>query len=173
METAGGEFGGNIPIGTLLYYHMMWTSSLLATLFRHQFDIKKLIATAALLLHNLENERRGPLVRRAENGEQITKSVRQRGGGGGEVAFFRVNDNADRRIDFARFLIGYLDGLRQYISNMQWFIKMFIYFIDGLHGVVQRHFTVHSGGIEEMGHGVSAVRRKIVAVRYGQFVISH
>ena len=94
MEAARGEFGGNIPIGTLPCYHRVWTNSLFAAFFRHQFDVKELIATATLLFHHLKNEGMGPLVRRAENGEEITESVRQRGRGGGEVAFFRVNDHA-------------------------------------------------------------------------------
>ena len=56
---------------------------------------------------------------RAEDGEQIAKSVCQCGGGGGEVAFLRVDNNAGGRVDFTRFLIGDLDGLRKHVGHMQ------------------------------------------------------
>ena len=65
-----------------------------------------------------------PRVRRAEDGEQITESVRQRGRGGGKVTLFRVDNNAGGRVDFARFLIRDLDSLRKHVGHMQWFIKM-------------------------------------------------
>ena len=114
-----------------------------------------------------------PRVRCAEDGEQVAKSVRQCGGGGGEVALLRVNDNTGRGVDFTRFLIGNLNSLSKHVSDMQWFIKVFIYLVGGLHGVIQRHLAIHSVSVEEMGYGVGTVRREIVAVCYGQFVVSH
>ena len=99
--------------------------------------------------------------------------MRQRGGGGGEVTFLRVNDHAGGRVDFTGLLIRDLNGLRQHVGHMQRFVQVFVNLVGGLHSVIQRHFTVHSGGVEEVGDCVGAVRRKIVTVRYGQFVVSH